>query len=67
MLTKALRGRDFITLRDFTKHEIETIIETGLALKQDYTLGRPHKLLEALVLVDHKENPGRVAHPCHLS
>ncbi|MBW2441056.1 MAG: ornithine carbamoyltransferase [Deltaproteobacteria bacterium] len=50
MLTKALRGRDFITLRDFTKHEIETIIETGLALKQDYTLGRPHKLLDGKTL-----------------
>ena len=50
MLTKALRGRDFITLRDFTKHEIETIIETGLALKQDNALGRPHKLLDGKTL-----------------
>jgi N-acetylornithine carbamoyltransferase len=50
MLTKALRGRDFITLRDFSTHEIETIIDTGLALKQDYTIGRPHKILDGKTL-----------------
>lgn len=50
MLTKALRARDFITLRDFNKHEIETILDTALALKQDYALGRPHKLLDGKTL-----------------
>ena len=46
MLTRALKGRDFITLRDFSRHEIETILETALNLKTDYAIGRPHKLLD---------------------
>jgi len=50
MLTKALRGRDFISLRDFSKHEMVTILETALTLKQDYALGRPHKLLDGKTL-----------------
>jgi len=50
MLTKALRGRDFITLRDFSKHELETILEMALRLKEDYAVRRPHKLLEGKTL-----------------
>ena len=50
MLTKKLKGRDFITLRDFSKHEVVTILETALSLKQDSALGRPHKLLDGKTL-----------------
>lgn len=50
MLTKALRGRDFISLRDFSKHEFVTILETALALKQYQTLGIPHKVLDGKTL-----------------
>jgi len=50
MLTKSLRGRDFISLRDFSKHEIVTILETALALKADYGIGRPHKVLDGRTL-----------------
>lgn len=50
MLTKSLRGRDFISLRDFSKHEVITILETALALKMDYAIGRRHKLLDGKTL-----------------
>ena len=50
MLTKKLRGRDFISLRDFSKHEVVTILETALSLKQDFALGKPHKLLDGKTL-----------------
>jgi N-acetylornithine carbamoyltransferase len=50
MITKALRGRDFITLRDFSKHEIVTILETALSLKQDFAIRSPHKLLDGRTL-----------------
>ena len=42
MITEGLKGRDFITLRDFTKAEVETMLEVGLQLKADYTMRRPH-------------------------
>jgi len=50
MLTKSLRGRDFISLRNFSKHEIVTILETALALKADYGIGRSHKILDGRTL-----------------
>ncbi|MCL4395970.1 MAG: ornithine carbamoyltransferase [Chloroflexi bacterium] len=42
MITEGLKGRDFITLRDFTKAEIETMLQVGLQLKADSTMRRPH-------------------------
>lgn len=42
MITEGLKGRDFITLRDFSKAEIETMLELGLQLKADTALRRPH-------------------------
>ena len=50
MLTKSLKGRDFISLRDFSKQEIITILETALTLKTDLAMGRKHKLLDAKIL-----------------
>jgi N-acetylornithine carbamoyltransferase len=43
--TKSLRGRDFIALSEFTKEEIETILETAFELKLERARGVPHHLL----------------------
>ena len=42
MITEGLKGRDLISLRDFTKAEIETMLEVGLRLKVDYAMRRRH-------------------------
>jgi N-acetylornithine carbamoyltransferase len=42
MITEGLKGRDFISLRDFTREEIDTMLEMGLQLKADYTMRRRH-------------------------
>jgi N-acetylornithine carbamoyltransferase len=43
MLTEGLKGRDFITLRDFNKAEIETMLELSLQLKADSAMRRLHQ------------------------
>jgi N-acetylornithine carbamoyltransferase len=51
MIAKGLKGRDLITLRDFGKAEIETMLDLGLHLKADYALGRRQsKILEGRTL-----------------
>src|SRR5262245_1558532 len=40
-----LRGRDVITLDDFTKDELDTILEVALDLKRQRALGIPHPFL----------------------
>ena len=40
------RGRDFIALSDFTKEEIETILDTAFELKLERARGVRHHLLE---------------------
>lgn len=40
-----LRGRDFISDMDFSKEEIETVIDVALKLKRDRALGIPHRIL----------------------
>lgn len=42
MITEGLKGRDFISLYDFTKEEIDTMLDVGLKLKLDNTMRRPH-------------------------
>ena len=42
MITEGLKGRDFITLRDFTKEEIETMLDVSLRLKEDKAMRRQH-------------------------
>lgn len=42
MVTEGLKGRDFLRLQDFTKAEIETMLEMGLKLKADNTMRRRH-------------------------
>jgi len=46
MKTKSLRGRDYITLMDFSKEEIETLLDMAIRLKMDRASGRKHHLLE---------------------
>jgi ornithine carbamoyltransferase len=43
--TKSLKGRDFIALSDFTKEEIETILDTAFELKLERARGVQHHLL----------------------
>ncbi len=45
-----LRGRDLISLQEWTQEEVETILEVAARLKLDRALGRPHKYLEDKVL-----------------
>ena len=42
MITEGLKGRDFITLRDFSRAEIETMLDAGLRLKEDKAMRRQH-------------------------
>ncbi len=42
MLTEGLKGRHFLRLQDFSKAEIETMLELGLQLKADNTMRRLH-------------------------
>ncbi len=42
MVTEGLKGRDFLRLQDFSKAEIETMLEMGLKLKADNTMRRAH-------------------------
>lgn len=42
MITEGLKGRHFLRLQDFTKLEIESMLELGLQLKADNTMRRLH-------------------------
>ncbi len=51
MRTDTFRGRDFITLLDWSKEEIEQILDLALDLKRDRAIGRLHdNLLRAKTL-----------------
>jgi len=45
MITEGLKGRDFIKLQDFSKEEIDTMLEVGLQFKADYTIRRRHNTI----------------------
>ncbi len=45
-----LRGRDMITLQDFTDDEVWTILDVAFDLKRKYATGEPHALLRDKVL-----------------
>lgn len=45
-----LRGRDMITTQEWTKSEIDTVLEIALDLKRRRALGEPHALLRDKVL-----------------
>ena len=40
-----LRGRDFITLRDYSQEDLETILKVAFDLKAKLAIGEPHPLL----------------------
>lgn len=42
MITEGLKGRDFLCLQDFTKEEIDTMLELALQFKADKTMRRRH-------------------------
>jgi N-acetylornithine carbamoyltransferase len=42
MKTESFRGRDFITLLEWTKEEVETILDVALDLKRRYATGEYH-------------------------
>lgn len=45
-----LRGRDLIDLNEWTKGELDTLLDVAFQLKRDRALGRPHPLLQDKVL-----------------
>ncbi len=47
MKTETFRGRDFLTLLDYTKEEIETILAVAEDLKRRRAVSEPHALLQA--------------------
>jgi ornithine carbamoyltransferase len=42
MRTDSFKGRDFITLLDWSKEEVETILDVALDLKRRYAIGEVH-------------------------
>ncbi|MFB0545444.1 MAG: N-acetylornithine carbamoyltransferase [Anaerolineae bacterium] len=42
MKTDTFRGRDFLTLLDYTREEVESILDVALDLKRRFALGEPH-------------------------
>jgi ornithine carbamoyltransferase len=50
MKTEVFRGRDFITDLDYTKEELQTILDLAFELKMKRATGEPHKLLEGKTL-----------------
>ena len=45
-----LRGRDLISTQDWTREEIETLLDVAWDLKRKRALGEPHALLRDKVL-----------------
>jgi ornithine carbamoyltransferase len=41
-----MRGKDFVTLMDYTGEEIETILAVAFDLKRQNAMGQPHELLK---------------------
>jgi N-acetylornithine carbamoyltransferase len=50
MKTETFRGRDWITDLDYTKEELETILDLAMDLKRKRATGEPHRLLEGKTL-----------------
>ncbi len=57
MLTKTLRGRDFISLMDFSREELETILDVSFDLKRKLAEGEPHEYLKNKTLAMIFANP----------
>ena len=50
MKTETWKGRDWITVLDYTREEIETVLDVATELKRAFTLGQPHDLLHRKTL-----------------
>jgi ornithine carbamoyltransferase len=50
MMKTKMRGKHFVSLMDYSREEIETILETGFDLKRKLARGEPHRLLEGKTL-----------------
>jgi N-acetylornithine carbamoyltransferase len=50
MKTDGWKGRHWITVLDYTREELETILKVAADLKQDFVLGKPHDLLHRKTL-----------------
>jgi ornithine carbamoyltransferase len=57
MFTKQLRGRDFISLMDYSREELETILDVSLDLKRKLAMGEEHELLKNKTLAMVFANP----------
>ena len=42
MKTESFKGRDFLTLLDYSREEVETILDTAIDLKRRFAMGEPH-------------------------
>ena len=42
MRTDGFRGRDYLTLLDFSREEVETILDVAFDLKRRFAQGEPH-------------------------
>ena len=74
-----LRGRDLIDLQEWTKDEIDTVLDVAFTLKRERALGQPHPLparqgaRDAVLLLEHPhpglvrggDGPARRARPVH--
>src|SRR5690625_7827406 len=45
-----LKGKDFLQISDFTKEELQSLIEFAIKLKNMQKLGKPHRYLEGKTL-----------------
>ncbi|MEE9227785.1 MAG: ornithine carbamoyltransferase, partial [Acidimicrobiia bacterium] len=45
-----LRGRDMITTQEWTKHELDTVLDVAFDLKRKRALGEQHPYLDNKVL-----------------
>jgi len=45
-----LRGKDWLCEQDWSRHELDTILDVGFDLKRRYAIGEPHELLRGQTL-----------------
>jgi len=50
MKTDAFRGRDFLTIADYGREEVETILQVALDLKRKFAVRESHRLLDDMTL-----------------
>jgi ornithine carbamoyltransferase len=50
MKPDTFRGRDFLSIADYSREEIETILDVALDLKRKFAVREPHKLLDSMTL-----------------